>query len=182
MTLLVRRSDLVVVEIAGREFQTWEEYEIQQDLLVPGSAFSLTLRVQGTERQRRSVPELIGNSDLRVRIYIARDATAPALRSLQFVGVIKKMAVRDSRAESTVITLQGNDLGSELASASCDPTLVITDETTFLDAMRRVTTAFGIDIVADGVLSRQLASGGRAMRSREELRRAYARSTGRPVA
>lgn len=180
MTLLVRRSDLAFVECNGREIQTWLEYELTQDLLVPGGAFTFSLPLVGTVEQRHATVEVFRGSDLRVYVYLARDPNAPSERALQLYGTIKKLAWSGSRA-GTTLNVQGNDLGSELAAASCDPRVTVTSDTVFVDVVRQLCAPFGVDVVADGVRARAVASGALVTRGRGEVRRAYARALGVPA-
>lgn len=179
MTLLARRPCLAVLEIASREIQTWEDYEWVHDLLVPGGAFTFRLPLMGSAERRLQVVDLFRQSDLSVRGYLARDPDHPSERALQLTGRLKKLAVQGER-QGTTLTVQGNDRGSELAGASCDPRVTVTAETVFVDVVRELCRPFGIEVEADGVRARLIASGATVTRTRGEVRRAYSRALGVP--
>lgn len=180
MTLLVRRPCLATLEVGGREIQTWSEYEWSQDLLVPGAAFSFQLQLTGTVEQRQETVNLFRGSDLSIFGYLARDPDHPSERALQLTGKIKKLAWSGGR-QGTILTVQGNDLGAELASGSCDPRVTVTAESVFVDVVRALCAPFGVEIEADGVRARLLATGQTVSRGRSEMRTAYARALGVPA-
>lgn len=171
------RRDYAVVTIGSTRLETWQSYELVSDLTVAADAWSLSMPLAGTYEQRRELMRRV-REGVRVSIYVAAEPDAgPSIEALQVTGIVDKVSGTGARQGAT-LRLQGRDNGGLLASASVDPRLAITSETTLVRMVEQMVEPFGMTVITEPVLARELLTGLSQSETAARLARQRARAAG----
>jgi len=161
-----QRSDYVSIEVGGQRIDTWTEYRVESDLLVPADGFDLTIslpagRGASSSREFDRVRELCAKY-AEVQLYIGADVTGGSRRrALQLTGRIDDREIDVSRERGSVIHVSGRDLAGYLTDSDAPPNLLreLGDDATFFDLVRAAVAPWGLSVISDQTASRNLRTG-----------------------
>jgi prophage tail gpP-like protein len=169
-------SDFATVEIGGQTITAFESYEMTSDLLTPSDAFSLALSVPGSAEYRASILARI-RANPTVTISIGRDVPGIAIRAPQMVGIIGSLAYEANKDHGATLRVSGTDKGGLLTTSSANPSLQVTSETEFTSFVRTLVAPYGIQVITESSIARNLATGGNS-NSFQRVRSRVARGAG----
>ena len=168
--------DEVTIDFGPTTVTGWTDYELVSDILTPADGWGVSLPLSGTPEQRAALRQLVRtDSGARCFIYIQRNDSTD--RAQQLAGIIDGIG-GSGGMDGVMLRIRGRDNGGLLASASADPNLGVSEDTSLLDAFRAVCEPFGISVTAESFPSRSLMTGERVAGDRDRLVNRAARAAG----
>lgn len=147
------------IEIAGRSIDSWASYSLASDMLTPSDAFSAVLSLLGTAAERAAILELIDRGQTEVKAYVYQTDDTSAPRVLQHTGLLDARNTGGDKHGGTTISIQCRDRAAHLVDSSADLTAIRNVGTNFLALVSALVSPWGIEVVADGTASRDIATG-----------------------
>lgn len=170
-------QDVVRLAVGGVELETFSSYELVSDMLTPADAWSMTAPVSGDAASRAGLRAAIDENWSSVEVSLSRDGTNDT-RSIQLTGIVDNVAFACDRQGGATLRIQGRDRAGVLVSSSADPSLGVTEETYFTEAILQLVAPYGFRVICENAPARLLASGASVNLERPRLLRAYARASG----
>jgi prophage tail gpP-like protein len=147
------------IDIGRSTIDKWSGYSLQSDMLIPSDVFTCSIPLLGTLEERRAILALVdrGVTEITAHIHMSDEPDAP--RVLQYTGLLDARKAGGDKHSGTSLSISANDRAVHLVRSSCDLTAIRNVGTNFLRLVEDLVRPWGIQVVADGTASRDIATG-----------------------